>query len=169
MQGLKRMFYYLAQYLLAILRDDGVESALIKFADDTKVGVDGSTSEDGIRIQNYLDTLEKQSKTIKTECSNNTYKALHEGMKDQMHKYKMRNHRRGARTEKKRMWELQYNSKQISAKQVNLLKGKSRTEMYYYRSVICNRELFSSARSWWRPTWRIGSSSGWLLKRATRI
>lgn len=34
------MFYYLAQYFLAMLRDDGVESALIKFADDTKVGVD---------------------------------------------------------------------------------------------------------------------------------
>lgn len=53
------MFYYLAQYLLAILRDDGVESALIKFVDDTKVGGDASTSEDGIRIQNYLNTLEK--------------------------------------------------------------------------------------------------------------
>lgn len=38
------MFYYLAQCLLAILGDDGVESALIKFADGTEVGVDGSTS-----------------------------------------------------------------------------------------------------------------------------
>jgi len=28
-------------------------------------------------------------------------KALHEEMKDQMHKYKMRNHRRGGRTEEK--------------------------------------------------------------------
>lgn len=53
------MFYYLAQYLLAILRDDGVESALIKFMDDTKVGGDASTSKDGIRIQNHLNTLEK--------------------------------------------------------------------------------------------------------------
>jgi len=53
------MFYYLAQCPLAVLRDDGVESALIKFAVDTKVGVDASTSEDGIRIQNYLHMLEK--------------------------------------------------------------------------------------------------------------
>lgn len=92
------MFYYLAQYLLAILRHDGVERAIIKFVDDTKVGVDGSTSEDGIRIQNYLNTLDKYSKTIKTEFSNSVYKALHEEMKDQMHKCKIRNHRR--RTEK---------------------------------------------------------------------
>lgn len=55
----KGMLYYLAQYLLAIFRDDGVESALIKSADDMKVGVDASTSEDGIRIQNDLKTLEK--------------------------------------------------------------------------------------------------------------
>lgn len=53
------MLYYLAQYLLAIFRDDGGESALIKFVDDMKVGVDASTSEDGIRIQNDLKTLEK--------------------------------------------------------------------------------------------------------------
>lgn len=72
------MFYYLAWYLLAILGDDGVESALIKFADDTKVGVDVSTSEDGIRIQNDLKTSEKYSQTSKTEFSNNVYKALHE-------------------------------------------------------------------------------------------
>lgn len=75
------MFYYLVWYLLAILRDDGVESALIKFADDTKVGVDVSTSEDGIRIQNDLKTLEKYSQTSKTEFSNNVYKALHEKKK----------------------------------------------------------------------------------------
>lgn len=51
------MFYYLAQYLLAILRHDGVERALIKSVDDTKIGVDGSTSEDGIRIQNWRNSL----------------------------------------------------------------------------------------------------------------
>lgn len=100
------MFYYLVWYLLAILRDDGVESALIKFADDTKVGVDVSTSEDGIRIQNDLKTLEKYSQTSKTEFSNNVYKALHEKkkkMKDQTYKYKMQNHRQGGRTAKKKM------------------------------------------------------------------
>lgn len=80
-----------------------MESALIKFADDdTKVRVDGSTSEDGIRIQNYLNVLEKQCKAIKTEFSNSAYKALHEEMKDQMHKYKMRNHRRVERLKRKR-------------------------------------------------------------------
>lgn len=36
-----------------------MERAFIKFADDTKVGADGSNSEDGIRIQNYLNVLEK--------------------------------------------------------------------------------------------------------------
>lgn len=52
------MFCYLAQYILAILRDDGVQSALRKFAGETEVGVD-PTSADRIRIQNYHRILEK--------------------------------------------------------------------------------------------------------------
>lgn len=46
--------------------------------------------------------LEKQCKAIKTEFSNNVYEALHEEMKDQMHKYKMRNHSRVGRLKRKR-------------------------------------------------------------------
>lgn len=43
----------------------------------------------------------EMAKTSKTEFSNNMYKALHEEMKDQIHKYKMRNQRRSGRSEKK--------------------------------------------------------------------
>lgn len=39
--------------------DDGIEKVLIKFADDTKLGGTTSILEDGIRIQNDLDKLEK--------------------------------------------------------------------------------------------------------------
>lgn len=39
--------------------DDGIGKALIKFADDTKLGGTTSILEDRIRIQNDLDKLEK--------------------------------------------------------------------------------------------------------------
>ena len=39
--------------------DDGIEKALIKFADDMKLGGTTSILEDRIRIQNDLDKLEK--------------------------------------------------------------------------------------------------------------
>lgn len=153
------MFYYLVWYLLAILRDDGVESALIKFADDTKVGVDVSTSEDGIRIQNDLKTLEKYSQTSKTEFSNNVYKALHEKkkkMKDQTYKYKMQNHRQGGRTAKKK------NVRATAGLKANTSKaGKSPERQISYGDVLlheyhmqqgfirlCKAPVFTQLENW---------------------
>ena len=45
--------------------DDGMESTLIKFADDTKLGVVANSSEDRIRIQTDLDRLESWAKANK--------------------------------------------------------------------------------------------------------
>lgn len=56
--------------------DDGIEKALIKFADDTKLGGTTSVLEDRIRIQNYLDKLEKWTGKNRMKFNRNKCKAV---------------------------------------------------------------------------------------------
>lgn len=92
--------------------------------------------------------LEKQSKTTKTEFSNNAQEALHGEMKDQMHKYKMRNHERAGRVGKKKDVRTRILLKANTSKAVKSPERQISYEMHYYRSIKHNRELFSSSMHW---------------------
>lgn len=69
--------------------DDGMESMLIKFADDTKLGGVANSSEDRIRIQTDLDRLESWAKANKMNFNKEKCKILHLGRKNERHKYRM--------------------------------------------------------------------------------
>ena len=70
--------------------DEGIESMLIKFADDTKLGGVANSPEDRIKIQNYLDRLGSWSKTNKMNCNREKCKVVHLGRKNEMHRYRMK-------------------------------------------------------------------------------
>ncbi|CAM5081660.1 unnamed protein product [Natator depressus] len=69
--------------------DNGIESTLIKFEDDTKLGGVASALEDRIKIHNDLDKLEKWSEVIWMKFSKDKCKVLHLGRNNQLHAYKM--------------------------------------------------------------------------------
>ncbi|CAM5162260.1 unnamed protein product [Natator depressus] len=71
--------------------DNGLESTLIKFADDTKLGGVASALKDRITIQNDLDKLEKWCEVNRMKFSKDKCKVLHLGRNNQLHRYKMRN------------------------------------------------------------------------------
>uniref|UniRef100_A0A674JM42 Reverse transcriptase domain-containing protein n=1 Tax=Terrapene triunguis TaxID=2587831 RepID=A0A674JM42_9SAUR len=71
--------------------DNGIESTLIKFADDTKLGGVASALEDRIKIQNDLDKLEKWSEVNGMKFNKDKCKVLHLGRNNQLHTYKMGN------------------------------------------------------------------------------
>ncbi|CAM5092187.1 unnamed protein product [Eretmochelys imbricata] len=78
--------------------DNGIESTLIKFADDTKLGGVANALEHMIKIQNDLDKLEKCSEIIRMKFNKNKCKVLHLGRNNQLHTYKMGNDCLGSNT-----------------------------------------------------------------------
>uniref|UniRef100_K7F0X6 Reverse transcriptase domain-containing protein n=1 Tax=Pelodiscus sinensis TaxID=13735 RepID=K7F0X6_PELSI len=69
--------------------DIGIESTLIKFADDTKLGGVATNLEDRVIIQNDLDKLEKCSEVNRMKFNKDKCKVLHLGRNNQFHKYRM--------------------------------------------------------------------------------
>ncbi|CAM4578709.1 unnamed protein product [Lepidochelys olivacea] len=80
----------LGPVLFNIFMND-LDSTLIKFADDTKLGVVASALEDRIKIQNDLDKLEKWSEVNMMKFNKNKCKVLHLGGNNQLHTFKMGN------------------------------------------------------------------------------
>ena len=69
--------------------DDGIEGALIRFADDTKLGGIANTLEDKLNFQKDLDRLEHWALSNKMQFSGRKSKALYLGRRNQMHKYRI--------------------------------------------------------------------------------
>ena len=69
--------------------DEGIEGALIKFSDDTKLGGTANTLEDRLNIQKNLDRLEHWALSNKMQFNGVKSKVLHLGRKNQMHRYKI--------------------------------------------------------------------------------
>uniref|UniRef100_K7EZW8 Reverse transcriptase domain-containing protein n=1 Tax=Pelodiscus sinensis TaxID=13735 RepID=K7EZW8_PELSI len=69
--------------------DSHIESTLIKFADDTKMGGVTTALEDRAIIQNDLDKLEKWSEVNKMKFNKDKCKVLHLGRNNQFHTYRM--------------------------------------------------------------------------------
>uniref|UniRef100_K7EYU7 Reverse transcriptase domain-containing protein n=1 Tax=Pelodiscus sinensis TaxID=13735 RepID=K7EYU7_PELSI len=69
--------------------DIGIESTLIKFADDTKLGGVATSLEDRDIIQNDLSKLEKWSEVNRMRFNKEKCKVLHLGRNNQFHTYKM--------------------------------------------------------------------------------
>uniref|UniRef100_K7F130 Reverse transcriptase domain-containing protein n=1 Tax=Pelodiscus sinensis TaxID=13735 RepID=K7F130_PELSI len=69
--------------------DTGIESTLIKFGDDTKLGGVATNLEDRIIIQNDLDKLEKWSEVNRMKFNRDKCKVLHLGRNNQFHTYRM--------------------------------------------------------------------------------
>uniref|UniRef100_A0A674ICA9 Reverse transcriptase domain-containing protein n=4 Tax=Terrapene triunguis TaxID=2587831 RepID=A0A674ICA9_9SAUR len=69
--------------------DIGIESTIIKFADDTKLGGIATALEDRVIIQNDLDKLEKWSELNRMKFNKDKCKVLHLGRKNQFHTYRM--------------------------------------------------------------------------------
>ncbi|CAM5146598.1 unnamed protein product [Natator depressus] len=81
--------------------DNGIESTLIKFADDTKLGGVERALEDRIKIQNDLNKLEKWSEVDRMKFNKDKCKVLHLGRNNQLHTYKMGNDCLGKSTAKR--------------------------------------------------------------------
>ncbi|CAM5157187.1 unnamed protein product [Eretmochelys imbricata] len=71
--------------------DNGIESTLIKFADNTKLGWVASALEDRIKIQNDLDKLEKWSEVNRMKFIKDKCEVLNLGRNNHLHTYKMGN------------------------------------------------------------------------------
>uniref|UniRef100_K7EW77 Reverse transcriptase domain-containing protein n=1 Tax=Pelodiscus sinensis TaxID=13735 RepID=K7EW77_PELSI len=69
--------------------DIGIESMLIKFADDIKLGGVATNLEDRVIIQNDLDKLEKWSEVSRMKFNKDKCKVLHLGRNNQFHTYRM--------------------------------------------------------------------------------
>uniref|UniRef100_A0A674JN28 Reverse transcriptase domain-containing protein n=1 Tax=Terrapene triunguis TaxID=2587831 RepID=A0A674JN28_9SAUR len=69
--------------------DIGIESMLIKFATDTKLGGIATALEDGVIIQNDRDKLEKWSEVNRMKFNKDKCKVLHLRRKNQFHTYRM--------------------------------------------------------------------------------
>uniref|UniRef100_A0A8C3I187 Reverse transcriptase domain-containing protein n=1 Tax=Chrysemys picta bellii TaxID=8478 RepID=A0A8C3I187_CHRPI len=68
--------------------DIGIESTLIKFADDIKLGGIATALEDRVIIQNDLDKLEKWSEVNRMKFNKDKCKVLHLGRNNQFHTYR---------------------------------------------------------------------------------
>ena len=66
--------------------DEGIESMLITFAEDTKLGGVANAPEDRIKIQNDLDGLESWAKTNRMNFKREKCKVLHLGRKKELHR-----------------------------------------------------------------------------------
>ena len=69
--------------------DTGIEGALIKFAEDTKLGGIANTLEDRLNIQQDLDRLEHWALSNKMQLTGGKSKVLHLGRRNQMHRYRI--------------------------------------------------------------------------------
>uniref|UniRef100_A0A8C3H5J2 Protocadherin-16 n=1 Tax=Chrysemys picta bellii TaxID=8478 RepID=A0A8C3H5J2_CHRPI len=69
--------------------DIGIESTLIKFADDTKLGGIATALENRVIIQKDLDKLEKWSEVNRMKFNKDKCKVLHLGRNNQFHTYRM--------------------------------------------------------------------------------
>ncbi|CAM4536017.1 unnamed protein product [Caretta caretta] len=67
--------------------DNGIQSTLIMFADNIKLGGVASALEDRIKIQNDLDKLEKWSEVNRMKFNKDKCKVLHLGRNNQLHTY----------------------------------------------------------------------------------
>ncbi|KAF7236104.1 Biotin synthase [Varanus komodoensis] len=71
--------------------DEEVQGKIIKFADDTKLGGIANPPEDRMKIQCNLDKLEYWAQNNRMRFSKDKCQVLHQGKRDQMHRYKMVN------------------------------------------------------------------------------
>lgn len=71
--------------------DAGIESLLIRFTDDVKLGRAKNTLEDRQRIQKDLDRLECWSRDKKMQFIVDKYKMLHQGKDNQKGTYRIGN------------------------------------------------------------------------------
>uniref|UniRef100_K7F0M3 Reverse transcriptase domain-containing protein n=1 Tax=Pelodiscus sinensis TaxID=13735 RepID=K7F0M3_PELSI len=69
--------------------DIGIESTLIKFADDTKLGGIATALGDRVIIQNDLGKLEKWSEVNRMKVNKDKCKVLHLGRNNKFHTYRM--------------------------------------------------------------------------------
>ena len=69
--------------------DEGIESMLIKFADDTKLAGVANSPEDRIIIQNDRDRLQSSAKTNKMNFNSEKCKVLQLSRKNELHIYRM--------------------------------------------------------------------------------
>ncbi|CAM5112215.1 unnamed protein product [Natator depressus] len=123
--------------------DNGIESTVIKFADNTEMGGVASALEDRIKIQNDLDKLEKWSEVNRMKFSKDKCKILHLGRNNQLHTYKMGNDYLGRSTVERDLGVIVDHNLNMSqqcnavAKKANIILGcTSRSSISKTREVI---------------------------------
>ncbi|CAM5094356.1 unnamed protein product [Natator depressus] len=104
--------------------DNGIESILIKFVDNTKLGGVASALEDRIKIQNDLDKLEKWSEVNRMKFNKDKCKVLHLGRNNQLHTFKMGNDCLGRSTAERDLGVI-VNHKLNMSQQCNVVAKKS--------------------------------------------
>uniref|UniRef100_A0A8C4Y200 Macro domain-containing protein n=1 Tax=Gopherus evgoodei TaxID=1825980 RepID=A0A8C4Y200_9SAUR len=129
--------------------DNGIDSTLTKFADDTKLGGVASALEDRIKIQNDPDKLEKWSEVNRMKFNKDKCKVLHLARNNQLYTYKMGNDCLGRSTAERDLGIIvdhKLNMNQQSntvAKKANIILGcisrsvVSKTREIIFRSTQC--------------------------------